>query len=190
MRSIFKGVGGNRMVDRACPSLQRVAESEEAATRGEIRANAPLWECERVDRLGSRRTLLLFVAAASLLGSGCSTVFARGVVRDAAGVPLGNVSVRITSIQTGELIAASITDAGGCFLLFKPAPPGEKRFKLDASVPGFKPATFTASFQRQILLGTLATVSSEQPSSFRLLGNEEAYAEWEMTCWPPSPVGN
>jgi hypothetical protein len=139
---------------------------------------------------GVGRVPLLFAASASFLLAGCATVFSRGVVRDANGTPLGNVSIRITSTQTGALVTSGFTDAGGCFSMFKTAPRGEKRFLLDASASGFKPTTFALDLQTPILLGTLAAVSSEKASGFRKLRSEEAYTEWEMTCVPPSPTGN
>lgn len=126
----------------------------------------------------------------SCLGAGCATVFARGVVRDAVGEPLGNASVQITSPRTGQVLAAGVTDAGGCFHLLVAAPQGERRFALEASEPGYKSVTFTMGFDNPILLTTLAAVLSGQPSRIRRLSYEESYEQWELTCAPPSPVGN
>jgi hypothetical protein len=134
--------------------------------------------------------LLLFAAAVPLIAQGCATVFVRGVVRDAAGEPVGNASLQITSAQTGKLLAAGVTDGGGCFHLLVRAPEGEKSFALDASAPGYKPATYTMDLESHIVLTNLAAISSGQPSRIRRLSYEESYGVWELICQPPSPIGN
>ena len=142
-------------------------------------------------RLLKRFAAPFLVLALAWLSASCATVFTRGVVRDPAGQPIGNASVRVTSVESGKLVMATVTDAAGCFNLHEfPPERGSRHFRLDISVAGSKPVSLLFNLQTPVLEGTLATESSAGESRLTPLTNEQAYARWELICAPPSPVGN
>lgn len=142
-------------------------------------------------RLRYRLAAPFLILALPWLGASCATVYTRGVVRNKAGEPIGNASVRVTSVESGQLVIAAVTDAAGCFILHRFPPDRRNRhFRLDVRMPGYKPASFLFDLQSPILLGTLAPESSTRQSLLEPLTNEQAYGEWELVCAPPNPTGD
>jgi len=135
------------------------------------------------------RAAVLLGASLGLL-SGCATVFTRGIVHDAAGEPIGNASVRVTSVESGKLVAEAVTDTSGCFNLHQFPPDSGRHFRLDVSLQGYKRVSFAFALESPVLEGTLAAGSSSKESVLQPLTREQAYGRWELICAPPSPVGN
>jgi len=130
---------------------------------------------------------LLAAAASTLLSAGCATIYARGLVRDAGGSPVGNAVVRVTSDETARPIAVSKTDANGCFSVSELAPRHRRGFTIEAAAPGFEPAAFRFTLHSPILLATLAGASADARSEIRSMSPKERSTLWEPLCVPAIP---
>ena len=136
-----------------------------------------------------RHAAALLVASLGLLPA-CATVYTRGILRDAAGEPVGGVWVRVTSVPSGQLVAEAVTDTSGCFNLHRFPPDEGRRFRIDVSLGGYKPASFTFDLHDVVVEGTLASESSKKESVLVRLTHGQIYGRWEATCAPPYPPGN
>ena len=136
------------------------------------------------------RPSVVFLAASLVLLPACATVYTRGILRDAAGEPVGGVSVRVISVPSGQLVAEAVTDTSGCFNLHRFPPDEGRRFRIDVSLGGYKPASFTFDRYDAVVEGALAAESSSRESVLAPLTRSQIYGRWEATCAPPYPVGN
>ena len=137
-----------------------------------------------------RRPAVMLLASSLALLPACATVYTRGILRDAAGEPLGAASVRVTSVDSGKLVAEALTDTSGCFNLHRFPPDEGRRFRLDVDLRGYKPVSLTFGLHDVVVEGRLAAESSGQESVLVPLTNGQIYGRWEATCAPPYPVGN
>lgn len=140
--------------------------------------------------LSLRRPRAVLLAASLALLPACATVYTRGILRDAAGEPVGNVWVRVTSVPSGKLVAEAVTDTSGCFTLHRFPPDEGRQFRIDVSLGGYKPASFMFGRYDAVVEGTLAAESSGKESVLVPLTHGQIYGRWEATCAPPYPVGN
>jgi hypothetical protein len=132
--------------------------------------------------------LLAAAAAASLL-AGCSTITARGVVRDPGGKPIPDAVVRVKVAGDGKPALAAKTDANGCFNASDFAPRGERELTIEVSAAGFRTATseFSLRVNEPILWATLAPDSAREPSALRPMSSSERNGVWEPICAPAIP---
>jgi hypothetical protein len=137
-----------------------------------------------------RRLPAPLLAASLVLLPACTTVYTRGILLDAAGEPVGGVSVRVTSVPSGKLVAVAVTDTSGCFNLHQFPPDQGRQFRIDVGLGGYKPASFTFGKYDVVVEGTLAAESSSKESVLVPLTHGQIYGRWEATCAPPYPVGN
>jgi hypothetical protein len=123
------------------------------------------------------------IAAAALLCGGCAMVGARGVVRNAAGAEIENATIQIaTASGTPSVLDAQQTTPNGCFTFSDVAPRHEKRFTLDISAPGYKPAHLDLGADKVTLLVTLAPDSAEQASELHPMTYDQTVGIYEPLC--------
>jgi hypothetical protein len=134
------------------------------------------------------RPLLAAAAAGSLL-AGCSTITARGVVRDPGGKPIPDAVVRVTAARGGKLALATKADANGCFNASDFAPRGERELTIEVSAAGSRAAIsgFSLRANTPILWATLASDSAGESSELRPMSSSEHNAVWEPICAPAIP---
>ena len=109
-------------------------------------------------------------------------VAARGVVRDTAGAGIANANVRISSVATDEALAVLQTTRNGCFHFSDVAPRHEKRFTLDVSAPGYKPARLEFGTHSVVLLVLLAPEDSGQASQLQPMSYVQNAGIYEPLC--------
>jgi hypothetical protein len=114
---------------------------------------------------------------------GCATAHSRGVVEDTAGAAIPGAPVRLVG-AADRTVAATRTDAHGCFFLQRRAPKGEKRFTLEIGAEGYEPARRDVALQPPIFLVTLVPASSGAASRIRPATAEERSEKWEKQCIP------
>jgi hypothetical protein len=138
-----------------------------------------------------RRSAVVVLASSLVLLPACATVFTRGILRDAAGEPVGGASVRVTSVASGKLVAQGVTNTSGCFNLHQFPPDSGREFRLDITRAGYKPVSYTFDLsQSPVLLGTLAPDASKKQSMLVLLTHGQIFGTWQLECDPPNPAGN
>ena len=130
----------------------------------------------------SRVRALLLAALISTFLQGCASVTAHGVIKTAAGDPVGDASLTLSE-ESGTLTATAQTDLRGCFNVYQPVPGGDRSFVLHVSAPGYKSLDVTVRMQdRPILLVTLARDGTSEPSTSRLL--EQPDTIYDVPCLP------
>ena len=130
----------------------------------------------------SRLRASLVSALIAIVLQGCASVTAHGVVKTAAGDPVGDASLTLSE-ESGTLTAKAETDLRGCFNVYQPVPGGDRSFVLHVSAPGYKSLDVTVRMQdRPILLVTLARDGSPGQSSSRLL--EQGDTTYDVPCLP------
>ncbi|HTY40973.1 MAG TPA: carboxypeptidase-like regulatory domain-containing protein [Thermoanaerobaculia bacterium] len=125
---------------------------------------------------------------AGALSSGCAAIYARGLVANAQGQPIGGATVRVVDPR-GAVVAATSTDAHGCFLFNPRAPGGERHFTLEVGAPEFQTARFPISLSPPILLAALVQDGAAATSAIRPATTQERAGVYTPTCVPASSPG-
>jgi len=126
--------------------------------------------------------------AGALSASGCAAIYARGLVADAHGQPIGGATVRVVDAR-GDVVASTSTDVNGCFLFNPRAPGGERQFTLEIGAPAFRSARFPITLSPPIVLAALVPDGAAAPSAIRPATTEERADVYNRTCVPASSPG-
>jgi hypothetical protein len=129
------------------------------------------------------------ILAASALGSGCASIWSRGIVQDEQGRVVSHASVRVVGADS-ETVAAASTDEFGCFLIGRLPPKGQRRFRLEIFAEGREPASFDFDLETPILIATLAKSGEAAHSAIHAASPTERTDRWEAYCDPPLPPGS
>lgn len=129
--------------------------------------------------LSTKRSL---AAAAALFCGGCAMVGARGVVRNAAGAEIENATVQIATASGMSVLDVQQTTPKGCFTFSDIPPRHEKRFTIDVSAPGYKPAHLDLGTYKVTLLVILAPDSSEEASELHPMTHDQTVGIYEPLC--------
>jgi len=130
------------------------------------------------------------LTASAVIGTGCSSIFTRGLISDDHGNPVGGATVRVFDETGVRQISFDVTNANGCFLISARAPKGQKRYTLDVEAPGFQPARQDFSLGDDVLIGNLAASSSPDPSRIHVATSSERSDRWIPNCAPPPTMGS
>ena len=143
-----------------------------------------MWQRRRSVGLAAARSLCVL----ALLVTGCISVSARGLIRDANGRPIERAAVTVREAASNTALESASSEANGCFTLFKGVRRDQIQFVLEVSALGQKAATFTFERkQRDALLVTLVEQSSSQESSIRAATAFERVSLYEPPCAPVLP---
>jgi hypothetical protein len=131
---------------------------------------------------------VLFFCILALLVTGCTSVSARGLIRDANGKPIEKAAVTVRETASSTALARASSGADGCFTLLKGVRRDQVQFALEVAAPGQKSATFTFERkQRDALLVTLVEQSAARESSIRAATAFERVSLYEPPCAPFLP---
>jgi hypothetical protein len=124
----------------------------------------------------------------AFLTTGCASVSARGLIRDANGRPIEKAAVTVRDAASRTALESASSEANGCFTLLKGVRRDQLQFVLEVSAPGQRTAIFAFERkQRDALLVTLVEQSSSQESSIRAATAFERVSLYEPPCAPFLP---
>jgi hypothetical protein len=124
----------------------------------------------------------------AFLTTGCASVSARGLIRDANGRPIEKAAVTVRNAASRTALESASSEGNGCFTLFKGVRRDQLQFVLEVSAPGQRTAIFAFERkQRDALLVTLVEQSSSQESSIRAATAFERVSLYEPPCAPFLP---
>lgn len=128
------------------------------------------------------------LCVAALLITGCTSVSARGLIRDANGRPIERAAVSVREAASSTALEKASSGANGCFTLLKGVRRDQVQFVLEVTAPGQKSATFTFERSRgDSLLVTLVEQSSARDSRIRAATAFERASLYEPNCAPLIP---
>lgn len=121
----------------------------------------------------------------ALLVTGCSSVFAKGRILDAGGMPITDARASVHVEESSPALESAPSDDRGCFNVYIISPPRQQRFTLQVRAPGRKPVTL--EFDRSELdpfLVTLVDESGDGTSRIRTVKPHEKNNLYDVYCVP------
>jgi hypothetical protein len=119
------------------------------------------------------------------LALGCRSVWVHGVIETSDVHPLPQAAVALVTAAPESHPLTSVSDANGCFDLFKSSPRRNGDYQLSVRLPGYKPLTVPVpTGPENLLLVVLEPADGTGSSTARPITSTERYMRYTTPCEP------